>query len=146
MSAASTPSLRSTSTTSYSPARPAITCTTLGSFARAIFSTRSSSCTLAVASSEASGSLGRYSERPPCGCIWPAILTLPAPARAMVRVAAAASSKARSEMSSEYAKAVLSPDTARTPTPWSMEKLPVLTMPSSRLQPSLLVDWKYRSA
>jgi hypothetical protein len=43
MSAASTPSLRTTSTTSYSPARPAITCTTRGSLARAIFSMRSSS-------------------------------------------------------------------------------------------------------
>ena len=40
-------------------------------------------------------------------------------------------------MSSEYAKAVFSPLTARTPTPWSMLKLPDLTMPSSRLQPSL---------
>ena len=35
---------------------------------------------------------------------------------------------------------------ARTPTPWSMLKEPVFTMPSSRLQPSLRVYWKYRSA
>ena len=40
-------------------------------------------------------------------------------------------------ISSEYANAVFSPDTARTPTPWSMLKLPVFTMPSSRLHPSL---------
>ena len=101
MSAASTPSLRTTSTTSYSPARPAITCTTRGSLARAIFSTRSSSLTFAVASSESIGSFGRYSERPPVGMVLPATLILPLPARAMVRVAAAASSSALSEISSE---------------------------------------------
>ena len=38
---------------------------------------------------------------------------------------------------SEYAKAVFSPLTARTPTPWSMEKLPDLTWPSSKPQLSL---------
>ena len=38
------------------------------------------------------------------------------------------------------------PPASTLPTPWSIEKLPVLTMPSSRLQPSLLVNWKYRSA
>jgi hypothetical protein len=60
----------------------------------------------------------------------------------MVRTVRAASSSAASEMSSEYAKAVFSPATARTPTPWSMPKLPLLTMPSSRLHPSLRVYWK----
>jgi hypothetical protein len=60
----------------------------------------------------------------------------------MVRTVRAASSRAASEMSSEYANAVFSPATARTPTPWSMPKLPLLTMPSSRLQPSLRVYWK----
>ena len=49
-------------------------------------------------------------------------------------------------MSSEKAKAVFSPETARTPTPCSMLKLPALTMPSSRLQPSERTYWKYRSA
>jgi len=48
------------------------------------------------------------------------------PAAAMVRTVAAASSSAASEMSSEYAKAVFSPATARTPTPWSMPKLAAL--------------------
>jgi TldD protein len=33
-------------------------------------------------------------------------------------------------------------DAARTPTPWSMLKEPVFTIPSSRLQPSLRVYWK----
>ncbi|EWS58697.1 hypothetical protein Y695_04679 [Hydrogenophaga sp. T4] len=60
----------------------------------------------------------------------------------IVRTVCAASSKEAQERSSEYAKAVFSPLTARTPTPWSMLKLPVLTMPSSRLQPSLRVVWK----
>ncbi len=45
-------------------------------------------------------------------------------------------------MSSEYANAVFSAELVRTPTPWSMEKLPALTMPSSRLQPSLREYWK----
>ena len=40
------------------------------------------------------------------------------------------------------ANAVFSPAMARTPTPWSIEKLPLLTMPSSRLQPSCRVYWK----
>jgi hypothetical protein len=35
---------------------------------------------------------------------------------------------------------------ARTPTPLSMLKLPDLTMPSSRLQASERLYWKYRSA
>ncbi len=64
------------------------------------------------------------------------------PARAIARVADAASSSAGRLISSEYANAVLSPDTARTPTPWSMLKLPDLTMPSSRLQPSVRRYWK----
>ena len=64
----------------------------------------------------------------------------------MARVARAASSSARMLISSEYANAVFSPEIARTPTPCSMEKLPDLTMPSSRLQPSARVYWKYRSA
>jgi hypothetical protein len=45
-------------------------------------------------------------------------------------------------MSSEYANAVFSPLTARTPTPWSMAKLPDFTIPSSKLQPSERVYWK----
>ena len=40
------------------------------------------------------------------------------------------------------AKAVFSPLTARTPTPCSMLNEPVLTIPSSRLQPSERVYWK----
>src|SRR5882672_353461 len=64
----------------------------------------------------------------------------------MDRTARAASSRASSERSSEYEKAVLSPDTARTPTPCSMPKLPLLTMPSSSEYDSLRVYWKYRSA
>ena len=69
-------------------------------------------------------------------------MTLPAPLRAIVRVARADEISASKPISSEYANAVFSPETARTPTPWSIEKLPDLTMPSSRLQPSLRVYWK----
>ena len=100
-SAAITPSLRATSTTSYSPASPAITCDTRGSRARASFSMRSSNATLPFASSEASGSDGRYS---PCPLVFESLLptfTRPRPAVAMLRVAAAASLSAMSEMSSE---------------------------------------------
>jgi hypothetical protein len=68
------------------------------------------------------------------------------PLRAMARVTLAASSSAGRLISSEYANAVFSPAIARTPTPWSMLKLPDLTIPSSRLQPSLREYWKYRSA
>ena len=53
-----------------------------------------------------------------------------------------ASSSDSTLRSSLYANAVFSPATARTPTPWSMLKLPLLTMPSSRLQPSWRVVWK----
>ena len=57
-SAARVPSARATSTTSYSLARPAITCTMRGSLARASFSTFSSSATFCVLSSVAIGSIG----------------------------------------------------------------------------------------
>ena len=70
----------------------------------------------------------------------------PPPAAAIALVAAAACAIASGDRSSEYANAVRSPATARTPTPWSMLKLPDLTMPSSRLHASLRVAWKYRSA
>ena len=68
-----------------------------------------------------------------------------APLRLMARAAPADSSSASARMSSEYAKPVFSPLTARTPTPCSMECEPSLTMPSSRLQPSRRLCWKYRS-
>ena len=55
-SAASVPSARATSTTSYSLARPAMTCATRGSLLRARCSTFSSSFTLAVLSRLAIGS------------------------------------------------------------------------------------------
>ncbi len=100
-SAAITPSLRATSTTSYSPARPAITCTTRGSLARAMRSTRSSSATFSAALMESSGSLGVYRLRPACVASSPATLTRPLPARPMVRVAAAACDSAARLMSSE---------------------------------------------
>jgi len=64
------------------------------------------------------------------------------PMRAMARVAPAASLSAARLISSEYANAVFSPEIARTPTPWSMLKLPDLTIPSSRLQPSERRYWK----
>ncbi len=100
-SAAITPSLRATSITSYSPARPAITCTTRGSLARASFSMRSSSATFSDAVIESSGSLGAYSARPPWLCRLLATLTRPVPALPMVRVAAAACISAGRLMSSE---------------------------------------------
>jgi hypothetical protein len=64
------------------------------------------------------------------------------PCRPIARTAAAASSSAAAVMSSEYANAWRSPDTARMPTPRSMLKLPALTMPSSRLQLSKRACWK----
>ncbi len=103
MSAASAPSLRATSTTSYSPARPAITWVMRGSRPRAICSMRSSSLTLAVASSEASGSDGRYRSRPdmPVSDVATWILRRPPPAAAIALVALAAWRIASGERSSE---------------------------------------------
>ena len=100
--------------------------------------------TLVSDGSEAIGSSGLYN----CtGALRVTIFVLRAlPARPMARVARAASCNALKLMSSEYAKAVFSPEIARTPTPCSMLKLPDLTMPSSRFQPSDRVYWKYRSA
>ena len=60
-SAARVPSARATITTSCSAARPAITCTTRGSLARARRSTFSSSATFCVLSSVPIGSVGAYS-------------------------------------------------------------------------------------
>jgi len=37
---------------------------------------------------------------------------------------------------------VFSPDTTRTPTPWSMAKLPLFTSPSSTIQLSARDSWK----
>ena len=120
-----------------------MTCTTRGSLARASFSMRSSRATFSEAVIESSGSFGAYSEGPlgPLARLL-ATFTRPDPALPMVRVAPAACISAGRLMSSEYANAVRSPETARTPTPWSMLKLPDLTMPSSRLHASLRVYWK----
>ena len=68
------------------------------------------------------------------------------PRTAMARAAREASSSAGSTISSEYAKPVFSPASARTPTPCSMLALPSLTMPSSSAQLSSRDSWKYRSA
>ena len=64
------------------------------------------------------------------------------PCRPIARAAFAASFNAVNVMSSEYANACLSPCTARTPTPRSMENDPDFTMPSSRLQLSIREYWK----
>ena len=100
--------------------------------------------TLSASSNDDTGSVGVYSARPDLDCE-PAAFALP-PVRAMLRVAAAAEDNAAWLMSSEYANAVFSPDTTRTPTPWSILKLPDFTWPSSRLQPSEREYWKYKSA
>ena len=101
-SAARVPSARAISTTSCSAARPAITCTTRGSRARAIFSMRSSSATFWVLSSVAIGSPVPYSSRLVeifvllCSFtrrLWPA--------DAMARTVRAASISEAAEMSSE---------------------------------------------
>ena len=68
------------------------------------------------------------------------------PRVAMARAAREASSSAGNTISSEYAKPVFSPASARTPTPCSMLALPSLTMPSSSAQLSSRDSWKYRSA
>ena len=96
------PSARAISTTSYSPARPAITWTMRGSFARASFSTFSSSATFCVLSSVAIGSIGAYRTRLPAivGATLRLTLRL-CPAAAIVRTVSAASIRAASEMSSE---------------------------------------------
>jgi hypothetical protein len=95
------PSARATITTSYSLARPAMTCTMRGSLALASFSTFSSSWTLAVLSSVAMGSSPWYSERLPAmrraGVLTRALL----PPAEMLRTVRAASSSEASEMSSE---------------------------------------------
>jgi hypothetical protein len=59
--AASVPSARAISTTSYSPPRLAITCVMRGSSARHLRSSLSSNATFCVDSSEATGSIARYS-------------------------------------------------------------------------------------
>ena len=123
-----------------------MTCTTRGSLARARVSTLPSKATLVALSSVEMGSVGPYSARLRAILEVPTLLLALERASPMERTVRAASSKEASEMSSEYANAVFSPLTARTPTPWSMLKLPVLTMPSSKLQPSERVYWKYRSA
>ena len=41
---------------------------------------------------------------------------------------------------SEKENAVLSPHTALTPNPWSIEKEPAFTIPSSKLQDSAILD------
>src|SRR6267143_2876 len=146
-SEAISPSLRATRITSYSEASVAITWRTRGSRARAIRSSRSSSCTWAAAPSAATGSSVPYSGRCERGASCGATRIRPAePLRAIDRTVCAACSSASSEMSSEYEKAVLSSTTARTPTPWSMPKEPDFTIPSSREYDSLRVYWKYRSA
>jgi hypothetical protein len=125
---------------SYSPASDAITCVTRGSRARAIRSSRSSSETFSASLNAATGSLGEYNT-----CVPPSLsssATADWPCRPMARVAVAALVSASRLMSSEYANAVFSPDTARTPTPRSIENDPDLTMPSSRLQLSIREYWK----
>ena len=79
-----------------------MTCTTRGSLARAIFSTRSSSATFCALSSVAIGSVGAYSMRLPATRGLPAtLMRLFCPAAAIVRTVRAASSNAASESSSE---------------------------------------------
>ena len=145
-SAAKVPSARAIKTTSYSLAKPAITCDTRGSLARAMVSTLPSKATFWVLSREAMGSKSWYSERLPATLRAGTFTRAALLAAAIVRTVCAASVREAREISSEYANAVFSPLTARTPTPWSMLKEPVFTMPSSKLQPSARVYWKYKSA
>jgi hypothetical protein len=100
-SAASVPSARATSTTSYSPARPAMTCTTRGSLARARCSTCSSKATLAVLSRLAMGSVPGYRVRDAAIFRVARFTRADCPALAMLRTVCAASSSDASEMSSE---------------------------------------------
>jgi hypothetical protein len=100
-SAASVPSARATITTSYSLASPAITCTTRGSLARASFSTRPSSSTLAVLSSDAIGSWPPYSERLPATLRAGVFTRRFCPDAAIERTVRAASISEASEISSE---------------------------------------------
>jgi hypothetical protein len=100
-SAASVPSARATITTSYSLASPAITCTTRGSLARASFSTRPSSSTLAVLSSDAIGSWPPYSERLPATLRAGVFTRRFCPDAAIERTVSAASISEASEISSE---------------------------------------------
>ena len=139
-SAASVPSLASTRIVSCEAARLAITCVIRESSARASRSMSSSSWTLSRSPSDSTGSIGRYSPWPPRArhaCSAPV-----EPERAIARAAWAASSSAGSTTSSEYAKPVFSPASARTPTPWSMLCAPSLTMPSSSAHDSSRIIWK----
>ena len=100
-SAASVPSARATSTTSYSIAKPAMTCDTRGSLARAKVSTFPSNATLVALSSVEIGSVPEYRLRLEATlglatCTRPFCDALP-----MVRTVRAASNSAASEMSSE---------------------------------------------
>jgi len=98
-SAASLPSARATSTTSYSPPRLAMTCVMRGSSARHFFSSFSSSATFFAESSDATGSMSRYSGT---GSFLTLLLTrLACPLPAMARVAFAASCSASKLISSE---------------------------------------------
>ena len=99
-----------------------------------------SSATFAASSRLATGSSPRYSAR--AGPRRETGADADCPCRPIARTAAAASSSAAGVMSSEYAYAWRSPETARTPTPRSIEKLPAFTIPSSRLQLSKRACWK----
>jgi hypothetical protein len=99
-----------------------------------------------VLSSVEIGSKSGYSERLNATFFVATLADLLLAAAVIDLTVRAASSKDAIDISSEYANAVFSPLTARTPTPWSILKLPVLTIPSSKLQPSERVYWKYKSA
>ncbi len=115
-------------------ARLAITCVMRGSSARASRSMASSRLTLRRRPASRPGrSAGTGGGRPARARPAPAARC---PSARCARAACAASSSAGSTISSEYAKPVFSPASARTPTPWSMLCAPSLTMPSSSDQDS----------
>ena len=126
ISPASTPSLRTTMMISCTPAKLAITCRTRGSWRRASASTSSSNFTLVASGRLSSGSRAGYSCKLRPSCQLMGIAPSP-PAWAIVRAALAASNRAGTPISSEYAKPVFSWLIARTPTPCSMLWLPDLT-------------------
>ena len=120
-----------------------MTCLARGSESRTKRSISRSIATFFSAGSPSIGSTAGYRLRPATVMRWPPACV--APSRLIARAAPADSSSDSARMSSEYAKPVFSPLTARTPTPCSIECAPSLTMPSSTVQLSRRLCWKYRS-
>ena len=135
---ASVPSARATSTTSYSLARPAITCATRGP-ARARCSRRSSRAHLGGAVQRGNG------VHPGKGCGWWQSFWRYAHTASLrhgrngAHGARGVQQRGQRNVVRIRKKRSVSPLTARTPTPWSMLKEPVFTCPPPGSSPAARV-------